>query len=560
MSGRGMAERACPKGMSETHVRKRMAGADRPDPRNTNQWTPDRERRAGPQVAFSADEARGHPPRHVHHGRRPAERRVLRGHARPPAREEDGEPGRPHRLPPLLRRRARERRCGHHVLRVPGRAARPRGRRDGAPHRLPGRVRGGARLLGGARRGDARVRRRASPRPRRARARARGRRLGRPATDGVAPRDPRGAGDPRLRRRPRLCIGPHTERVPPAQPGLQARLGGAGRHSPRVLRLRRPAPGAWALGRWNCAPRRLGLAARGARGLEGTDHGRRRAADAGDRPLLLPLDLLPRAERRAVRDRDARRAGACRRAGVRRRRAPGFARRAAFAAAEVRAVARPARAAPHPVAQSASGTRVNVQERRAAGEPAGALVLFHGRGANEFDLLPLLDELDPERRLDGFCPRAPLSLPPGGAHWYVVPRVGYPDPESFAQGYAVATGFVDSLPHERVVVGGFSQGAVMSFAVGLGRGRPRPAAIVALSGFIPEVDGWELDAERPFPPIAIAHGTYDPIIPVEFAHRARETLDAAGAEVLYRESPMQHSIDPRVVAELRPWLLAAVAG
>jgi phospholipase/carboxylesterase len=202
---------------------------------------------------------------------------------------------------------------------------------------------------------------------------------------------------------------------------------------------------------------------------------------------------------------------------------------------------------------------VTVQERRAASEADGALVLFHGRGANEFDLLPLLDALDPDRRLDGFCPRAPLSLPPGGAHWYVVPRVGYPDPASFAEGFAAAAGFVDSLPHERVVVGGFSQGAVLAFSVGLGRGRPRPAAIVAFSGFIPEVEGWELDADAPFPPIAIAHGTYDPIISVDFAHRARGTLEAAGAEVLYRESPMQHSIDPQVVAELRPWLHAAVS-
>ena len=56
------------------------------------------------------------------------------------------------------------------------------------------------------------------------------------------------------------------------------------------------------------------------------------------------------------------------------------------------------------------------------------------------------------------------------------------------------------------MLGGFSQGAVMSLALGLGAGRPRPAAIVALSGFIPEVEGWELDLAPPFPPIAIGHG------------------------------------------------------
>jgi phospholipase/carboxylesterase len=202
---------------------------------------------------------------------------------------------------------------------------------------------------------------------------------------------------------------------------------------------------------------------------------------------------------------------------------------------------------------------MTAQERPAAGQADGALVLFHGRGASEFDLLPLLDALDPERRLDGFCPRAPLALPPGGAHWYVVPRVGYPDPPTFAQGYAAAAGFVDRLPHEKVVVGGFSQGAVMSLAVGLGRGRPRPTAIVAFSGFIPEVEGWELDEEPPFPPIAIAHGSLDPIIPVDFAHHARQRLEAAGAELFYRESPLAHQIDPRVIDELRPWLRGAIA-
>ena len=192
-----------------------------------------------------------------------------------------------------------------------------------------------------------------------------------------------------------------------------------------------------------------------------------------------------------------------------------------------------------------------VAERPAAGDAAGALVLFHGRGADEHDLYPLLDVLDPERRLHGYCPRGPLSLPPGGAHWYVVPRVGYPDPTTFASSYAEAGAWLDSLPHERVVVGGFSQGAVMSLALGLGVGRPRPAAVIALSGFIPEVDGWELDTEQPFPSIAIAHGAYDPVIPVEFARRARALLEAAGAEVVYRESPMGHQIDPGFLAEVR---------
>ena len=81
----------------------------------------------------------------------------------------------------------------------------------------------------------------------------------------------------------------------------------------------------------------------------------------------------------------------------------------------------------------------------AAGEPEGLLVLFHGRGADEHDLFPLLDVLDPERRLLGVTPRGPLSLPPGGAHWYVVSEIGYPDPETFLPTYERAAEWLDAL-------------------------------------------------------------------------------------------------------------------
>jgi phospholipase/carboxylesterase len=195
-----------------------------------------------------------------------------------------------------------------------------------------------------------------------------------------------------------------------------------------------------------------------------------------------------------------------------------------------------------------------VRERPAAGDAEGALVLLHGRGADEHDLFPLLDVLDPERRLHGYCPRGPLSLPPGGAHWYVVRRVGYPDPETFWPSYRAAGEWLDSLPYERLILGGFSQGAVMSHALGLGAGRRRPVAIAAFSGFVPQVDGWELDASEPRPPVAIGHGTYDQVIEVGFGRAARDQLEAAGFDVLYREYPLPHTLDPQFLADVRDWL------
>jgi phospholipase/carboxylesterase len=198
--------------------------------------------------------------------------------------------------------------------------------------------------------------------------------------------------------------------------------------------------------------------------------------------------------------------------------------------------------------------------RPPAGDPEGALVLFHGRGTSEHDLYPLLDALDPQRRMLGATPRGPLMLPPGGAHWYVVREIGFPDRETFMSSYELATGWLDGLadetgiPAARTIVGGFSQGAVMSWALGLGGGRPRPAGIIALSGFVPTVDGFELDLSQPLPPVAIGHGTYDPVISVDFGRQAKKILEEAGADVLYRESPMPHSVDPAFIAELQPWV------
>lgn len=195
--------------------------------------------------------------------------------------------------------------------------------------------------------------------------------------------------------------------------------------------------------------------------------------------------------------------------------------------------------------------------RAAEGDPAGAIVLLHGRGADEHDLFPLFDMLDPKRRLIGATPRGPLSLPPGGAHWYQVMRVGYPDPTTFFPTFESLTAWFDGflaangVAPERVIVGGFSQGAVMSYALGLGTGRPRPAMIAAFSGFIPTVDGFELDLGGVEGyPIAIGHGTYDPVIEVGWGRKAKETLENAGADVRYQESPMPHTIDPAWVEKV----------
>lgn len=208
-----------------------------------------------------------------------------------------------------------------------------------------------------------------------------------------------------------------------------------------------------------------------------------------------------------------------------------------------------------------------VERPARAVEPAGLLVLHHGRGSDEQDLIGLAPVLDPEARLHVVAPRAPLQL--GGSpgyHWYLVPRVGYPDPPSFENAYRELAALHDELWERtgiapaRTVLGGFSMGTVMSYALGLGGDRPPVAGILALSGFVPSVEVWQPSLEdRQGTRVLIAHGRQDMVIPVTFARQAHELLESAGLEVDYRESDAAHHVDPGDVPRVTAWLSATLS-
>ncbi|HWA53907.1 MAG TPA: phospholipase [Solirubrobacterales bacterium] len=205
-------------------------------------------------------------------------------------------------------------------------------------------------------------------------------------------------------------------------------------------------------------------------------------------------------------------------------------------------------------------------ERPSAGEAEGLLVLHHGRGTDERDLLGLADLLDPAQRLRVVTPRAPLTLPGSpGYHWYLVPRVGYPDHDTFHAARAALAELHDSLWQEtgvgpeRTVLGGFSMGAVMSYAMALSAERPAVAGILAFSGFVPTVDDWQPHFEdRQATRAFVAHGRNDPVIGIEFAHRARALLEAGGLPVEYHESELGHQIEPGHLAAAADWLGVAL--
>jgi phospholipase/carboxylesterase len=201
-------------------------------------------------------------------------------------------------------------------------------------------------------------------------------------------------------------------------------------------------------------------------------------------------------------------------------------------------------------------------ERRAEGEAEGLLVLHHGRGTDASDLLGLADLFDPARRLHVITPRAPLRLPGSpGYHWYLVPKVGYPDHDTFHAARGALADFHDELWREtglgpaRTVLGGFSMGAVMSYALGLSGDRPAVAGLLAFGGFVPVVDDWQPRFDdRQETRAFVAHGRRDPIIEIEFARTARALLETGGLAVDYHESDIGHQIDPAHLSAAVEWL------
>ena len=158
----------------------------------------------------------------------------------------------------------------------------------------------------------------------------------------------------------------------------------------------------------------------------------------------------------------------------------------------------------------------------------------------------------------GPTPRGPLALPPGGRHWYRLGGIPTPEPETFWPSFTELAELLDGL-QKPLVLGGFSQGAVMSYALALGRSAEEAAGGATAAVWIHAVG-------RRFPldltglegfPVAIAHGTLDPVIPVDYSRAARDVLAAAGSDVAYHESPLGHTIDPQIIPALRGFVASA---
>ena len=190
------------------------------------------------------------------------------------------------------------------------------------------------------------------------------------------------------------------------------------------------------------------------------------------------------------------------------------------------------------------------------GAPTHLVVLVHGYGADGQDLIGLAQHWQSLLPTTAFAaPNAPARIPGGpGYQWFPISRI---DPHEMQKGVERVGPLLDqfldaelarlSLPPEKLMLVGFSQGAMLSLHVGLRRATP-PAAIVGLSGLLagPPPPGL---SERDSPPVFLAHGDADQVVPVQAMLMAASALGEAGLRVQWHLAHgIGHGVDQATIA------------
>lgn len=196
-----------------------------------------------------------------------------------------------------------------------------------------------------------------------------------------------------------------------------------------------------------------------------------------------------------------------------------------------------------------------------ATDGARLIVLLHGRGADEGDMLGLGPHLEPAVVV---APRAPFEAAPWGYGpgwaWYRYLGGTRPEPESFSTSQRALGEFLRRLPDEltftpgEIVLGGFSQGGTMSVAFAI-REPGVVDRVINFSGFVADHPDVGVTSETVDGlPVFWGHGTSDPNIPFDFAVEGRKVLAEAGAHLTTGDYPIGHWIAPEEIQDLRSWL------
>lgn len=197
-----------------------------------------------------------------------------------------------------------------------------------------------------------------------------------------------------------------------------------------------------------------------------------------------------------------------------------------------------------------------------AGDGSPIVVLLHGRGSDEHDLMGLRPALPADAIV--ITPRAPFPGAPwgygGGWAWYRILPDWIPEPEALEASIAAISELVERLPEllpvkpGPVIIGGFSQGSTTALAYALLH-PDRVRGVLVFSGFLANhPDVLQAVANANGLPVFWGHGTADQMIPFELGVAGRSALSAAGAHVTSYDAPVGHGIDPRELAAASSWL------
>jgi phospholipase/carboxylesterase len=186
------------------------------------------------------------------------------------------------------------------------------------------------------------------------------------------------------------------------------------------------------------------------------------------------------------------------------------------------------------------------------------LLALHGRGSNEEDLIGLAPYL-PNDFL-WISPRGTFALGPGSYEWFQITQIGKPEPTRLANALRTIDTFIDEIittypiDKDKLYLLGFSQGSIVSLSYALTKPQGI-AGVIAQSGYIPQEAGLQIDeAGVKGKPFLLTHGTQDPMLPVEWARRSRDTLQNLGADVEYHEFHMGHQVTAESLNVIATWL------
>lgn len=206
--------------------------------------------------------------------------------------------------------------------------------------------------------------------------------------------------------------------------------------------------------------------------------------------------------------------------------------------------------------------------------PAAAVIWLHGLGADGFDFVPLVPELElgtlAARFIFPHAPVRPVTVNNGYAMraWYDIKvlsssalagpgmedQAGIRASEQVVRDW-IAQQVASGIPAGRIVIAGFSQGGAVALQTGL-RYPERLAGVLALSTYLPlrDVVAGEVTAANRDLPILMCHGSQDPIVPMSLGERSRDVLAALGYPLDWRPYRMQHQLCGEEIADVSVWL------